>query len=147
MGNEPKVITAYLYQVSRATMSQSRSELTEEASNHQVQSLEEPTCGSNTCHQTEPFSTGIENVSDPVLGERSVDTEGDKLIEELNMTMGKAIADRVRIQDNICDNGVEVKMAELVSGTEVMLSLKGTREQVRDAYSKIQSFAVNADSI
>jgi len=139
--NEPQVTTSHHCQVNRATMSQSRSELTEDASNHQVQSLEEPTCGSNPFHQTEPFSTVQESVSDPVDGERLVDTEVDKPIVELNMTMCKAIADTVRCQDTICDNGVEVKIAELVSSTEVMLSLKGTKEQVRDAYSKIQSFA------
>jgi len=139
--NEPKVITAHLCQVSRATMSQSRSELTEDVSNHQVQSLEEPACGPNSFHQAEPFSTVEENVSDHVVGEGLVDTE------ELNMTMCKAIADTVRCQDNICDYGVEVKIAGLVSSTEVILSLKGTREQVRDAYSKIQSFAVIADPV
>jgi len=145
--NKPKVTTSHLYQVSRATMSEPRSELAEDASNHQVQSLEEPACGSNPFHQTEPFSTVQENLFDSVVGERSVDTEVDKPIVELNMTMCKAIADTVRCQDNICDYGVEVKIAGLVSSTEVILSLKGTREQVRDAYSKIQSFAVIADPV
>lgn len=144
--NEPKVITSHLYQVDRASMSQPRSELSEDYPNHQQHSsIEESACGSNTCHQVES-STVLEDESDPV-GESSDDNEVDKPIVELNMTMSKAIADLVRCQDNLPDNGVEVKIAELVSSTEVMLSLKGTREQLRDAYTKIQSLAVIAHSI
>jgi len=145
--NEPKVITSHLYQVDRASMSQPRSELTEDYPNHQQQhrSREESACGSNTCHQVES-STVLVDESDPV-GESSDDNEVDKPIVELNMTMSKAIADLVRCQDYLPVNGVDVKIAELVSSTEVMLSLKGTRKQLRDAYTNIQSLAAIAHSI
>lgn len=143
--SEPQVITSHLYQVDRATMSQPRSKITEDYPNHRQYSQEESACGSNTCHQIEPF-TVLDDVSGPV-DESSDDTEVDKPIVELNMTMSKAIADLVKSQDNLPDKGVEVKIAELVSSTEVMLSLKGTRGQLRDAYTKIQSLAVIAHSI
>merc|ERR1719234_1114440 len=74
--NEPTVNTSHPYQVSRATMSQPRSVLTEDIFN-QVNGREEPACGSHTCHQAEPF-TVHKNVSDPD-GESSVDTEVENL--------------------------------------------------------------------